>query len=84
MVVHVTVLSADGNVEHPFQDDTTISTVKAFAFGKIKPAGISERDTYLTFAGTRITDERLTVSHFASGEHKKTAVFTLVWHNQAG
>lgn len=84
MEVHVTVVSADGTVRHPFKGDTSVGAIKQYAFGNIKPSGIRIEDTYLTFAGARITDESQPVSKFASGEHKKEATFTLAWHNQAG
>lgn len=84
MVVHVTVSSPDGTVKHPFKSDTSVGEIKHYAFEKINPAGIREQDVYLTFAGTRVSDESLPVSHFASGERKETAAFTLAWHNQAG
>lgn len=84
MEVHVTVRSSDGSVEHPFKETTTIAEVKSYAYDHIKPNGISLQATFLTFAGTRVVNEQLTLAHFAQGEHKKTALFVMTWENQAG
>lgn len=84
MEVHVTIRSADGSVQHPFKSETAVSTVKQYAFEQLKPTGISEQQTFLTFGGTRITNEGQPLSAFATGEHKETALFVLTWENVAG
>jgi hypothetical protein len=85
MVVHVTVASPDGTYKHPYQPDTIVAAVRHDAFIEIHPANISESETFLLFANSRITDERRTVSEFAhEDKHSREASFTLAWHNPAG
>lgn len=84
MVIHVTVLSPDGTYRHPYQPSTRVGEVRKDAFSNIRPANIGVNDTYLLFAGVRVTDESLPVSHFAEDQHKETATFTLAWQNPAG